>query len=195
MREAERAHAYVVIALRDGHRAPFPLVDTADRLHLSVTPVRDALMRLTGERLVEAHPRGGFSPARLTPVAIAGLAQCHMAICALALRSRMLLASPARPTPPEPGARYQARAMTLCAAIAAHQRNGVIADQLLLLSERLAPVFASEAHVDPAFQINLELAHDDWRGRRLHALRRRVAELARLRLRNAAAIAAQLEAT
>ncbi|MDB5580798.1 MAG: hypothetical protein JWR80_5974 [Bradyrhizobium sp.] len=52
-------------------RARIDLQPLADRHRASVTPVREAIYRLIGERLFEAHPEGGFQialpdPARLT---------------------------------------------------------------------------------------------------------------------------------
>lgn len=40
--------------------ARLDLQATADRYRASVTPVREAIYRLIGERLFEAHPEGGF---------------------------------------------------------------------------------------------------------------------------------------
>ncbi len=52
-------------------RTRIDLQPLADRHRASVTPVREAIYRLIGERLFEAHPEGGFrialpDPARLT---------------------------------------------------------------------------------------------------------------------------------
>lgn len=56
--------------LLDGRLARDQRIDLqqlADRFRLSVTPIRDVLFELTGERLIEPHRAGGFQP--LTPSA------------------------------------------------------------------------------------------------------------------------------
>ena len=68
-------HEFLLSQLRDQiSEGFFPQSDRmdlqllADRFGVSVTPVREALFELIGERLVEHHPFGGFQPATHDPV-------------------------------------------------------------------------------------------------------------------------------
>src|SRR3546814_20884160 len=50
----------------------------ADDLGVSVTPVRDSLYRLNGERLADFTPGGGFHDHRLTETAFRALIALHV---------------------------------------------------------------------------------------------------------------------
>jgi len=54
-------------------------------LGVSITPVRDSLNRLTGERLIVSHPGDGFHVPSLNEAALRGLLDWHHAIVMLAL--------------------------------------------------------------------------------------------------------------
>lgn len=71
----------------------------SDELNSSVTPVRDALHRLTGERLVEAPPNAGFRAPVLTETMLRQMYSWHLDLLLLALASRTR--SSARPPPPD----------------------------------------------------------------------------------------------
>lgn len=57
----------------------------ADDLFTSITPVRDALHRLVGERLVEAAPSGGFRVPLLTEVGLRHLYEWNQRLLLLAI--------------------------------------------------------------------------------------------------------------
>ena len=57
----------------------------ADELNASITPVRDALHRLVGERLVEVAPAGGFRIPILTEVGLRHLYDWNRRLLLLAL--------------------------------------------------------------------------------------------------------------
>lgn len=60
----ERVYAAIRQRLREGFYRPGDRLEPAalsDGLNASVTPVRDALHRLTGERLDEARPMKAFA--------------------------------------------------------------------------------------------------------------------------------------
>jgi DNA-binding GntR family transcriptional regulator len=60
----------------------------SDELNSSVTPVRDALHRLTGERLVEAPRNTGFQVPVLTETMLRHMYSWHLDLLLLALGSR-----------------------------------------------------------------------------------------------------------
>ncbi|MGF7148944.1 DNA-binding GntR family transcriptional regulator [Sphingomonas zeicaulis] len=59
----------------------------ASKLHASVTPIRDALHRLTGERIVQAWPQEGFHAPLLSEPALRDLYAWHGEILAKILRT------------------------------------------------------------------------------------------------------------
>lgn len=58
----------------------------ADEIGVSMTPVRDSLSRLTGERLVQWSPGEGFQVPRLDETELCALIDWHHALIGLALR-------------------------------------------------------------------------------------------------------------
>ena len=58
----------------------------AMRLHTSISPVRAALNRLSGERLVESHPHEGFSVPHLSEVGLREQFEWSYRLALLALR-------------------------------------------------------------------------------------------------------------
>lgn len=87
----ERVYAAIKLQLRQGAFRPGDRLEPAilsSELNASVTPVRDALHRLTGERLVEAPRHDGFRVPVLTEVALRHLYGWHRDLLLLALISR-----------------------------------------------------------------------------------------------------------
>lgn len=62
------------------------LTTVADLLGTSISPVRDALQRLVGERLVEIHGGGGFAVPELTATVVHHLYGWHWDLVRLALK-------------------------------------------------------------------------------------------------------------
>lgn len=60
----------------------------AEELGVSMTPVRDALNRLTGERLVQSTPGDGFHVPRLVESEFRALLDWHHKLLIMALRAR-----------------------------------------------------------------------------------------------------------
>lgn len=80
MSEQPLTHEYLFDQIKrrllDGEFAQAEKIDLpqlADAFRVSVTPVRDVLLELVGERLVERHPLGGFRPFALTAPALRDL--------------------------------------------------------------------------------------------------------------------------
>lgn len=86
---SERVYAALKQDLLGGRYRPGERIDAAlaaDRLGTSITPIRTALYRLAGERLVEARPSEGFFRAALTEAGLRDLYIWNGHILALVLR-------------------------------------------------------------------------------------------------------------
>jgi DNA-binding GntR family transcriptional regulator len=87
----DRVYAALKSKLREGGFRPGDRLEPAalsDHLNASVTPVRDALHRLTGEGLVEAPRHEGFRVPMLTEVTLRHLYGWHRDLVMLALARR-----------------------------------------------------------------------------------------------------------
>lgn len=87
----ERVYAAIKQRLRIGFYRPGDRLEPAllsDELNASVTPVRDALHRLTGERLVEAPRHEGFRVPMITETMLRHLYAWHRDLLVLALVNR-----------------------------------------------------------------------------------------------------------
>ena len=84
----DRVYAAIQQRLREGLYRPGDRLEPAllsDELNASVTPVRDALHRLTGERLVEAPRHEGFRVPMLTETVLRYLYSWHRDLLLLAV--------------------------------------------------------------------------------------------------------------
>jgi DNA-binding GntR family transcriptional regulator len=84
----ERVYAAIKEKLRQGHFRPGDRLEPAvlsEQLNASVTPVRDALHRLTGERLIEAPRHDGFRVPLLTETMLRHLYAWHRDLLLLAI--------------------------------------------------------------------------------------------------------------
>jgi DNA-binding FadR family transcriptional regulator len=84
----ERVYSAIRDRLREGRYRPGERIEPAllsDELNASVTPVRDALHRLTGERLVEAPPHEGFRAPMMTETLLRYLYSWHLDLLLLVL--------------------------------------------------------------------------------------------------------------
>lgn len=84
----DRVYAAIRERLREGRYRPGDRLEPAllsDELNASVTPVRDALHRLTGERLVEAPRHEGFRAPMMTETMLRHLYSWHLDLLLLAL--------------------------------------------------------------------------------------------------------------
>jgi DNA-binding GntR family transcriptional regulator len=87
----ERVYAAIKRQLRDGVFRPGDRLEPtvlSEQLNASATPVRDALHRLTGERLVEAPRHEGFRAPVLTETTLRHLYAWHRDLLLLALARR-----------------------------------------------------------------------------------------------------------
>ena len=89
----ERVYAAIRNQLRMGAFRPGERLEPAalsDQLNSSVTPIRDALHRLTGERLVETPRHEGFRVPLLTETMLRHLYAWHLDLLLLATAKRRL---------------------------------------------------------------------------------------------------------
>ena len=138
----ERVYAALKAQLREGQFKPGDRLEPAmlsEQLNASVTPVRDALHRLTGERLVEAPRHEGFRVPMLTETTLRHLYAWHRDLLLLAVASRRLRDLSATVSPPQdPSPGDGARALFL--AIAQATGNPEHAIVVEALADRLGPL-------------------------------------------------------
>lgn len=94
----DRVYAAIKQRLRDGVYRPGDRLEPAalaEDLNASVTPIRDALHRLTGERLVEAPRHEGFRVPMLTETTLRHLYRWHLDLILLAIANRRSSPQPA----------------------------------------------------------------------------------------------------
>ena len=137
----ERVYAALKLRLSQGMYKPGERLEPSalsDDLNASVTPVRDALHRLTGERLVEAPRHEGFRVPMLTESTLRQLYAWHRDLLLLALLNHR---------GPAPGAQIadmpaseQERQRSLFIALVESAVNSEHVAALKALSERLQPV-------------------------------------------------------
>ena len=87
----ERVYLTIKARLRAGEYRPGDRLEPAqlsETLNASVTPVRDALHRLTGERLVESPPHEGFRVPLITESMLRHLYSWHLDLLLLATARR-----------------------------------------------------------------------------------------------------------
>ena len=114
----------------------------SDELNASVTPVRDALHRLTGERLLEAPRQQGFRAPVLTESLLRHLYAWHLDLLLLAvMKQRVASAAAASSTvAAQAGETLLERQNALFVSIARLSANPEHVMALQALAERLEPV-------------------------------------------------------
>jgi DNA-binding GntR family transcriptional regulator len=147
----DRVYAAIRQRLREGLYRPGDRLEPAllsDELNASVTPVRDALHRLTGERLVEAPRHEGFRAPMMTETLLRHLYGWHFDLLLLAcLKHRtatlgqQIVAEDGRAEAP-----VHERQNALFLALARSAGNPEYAAALDALTQRLGPVQQFEQH-------------------------------------------------
>ncbi|MFA5963756.1 MAG: GntR family transcriptional regulator [Sphingomonas sp.] len=138
----ERSYATLKQMLREGVFAPgmrLEAIRLADELGVSMTPVRDVLHRLAGERLVEASSREGFHVPRFTEAALRDLYEWNSALLVMAARTKRPGAEEAPIAPLWEVPAGAERIAALFARIAAAAPNREIGDAIAAASDRLHP--------------------------------------------------------
>lgn len=140
----ERVYAAIKQQLCEGVFRPGDRLEPAalsEQLNASVTPVRDALHRLTGERLVEAPRHEGFRTPMLTETTLRHLYAWHRDLLLLAMLNRRDALAPVRLWPGSTDGEvtpYERR-NRIFLALAEATNNPEHAIALRSLTERLEP--------------------------------------------------------
>lgn len=142
----DRVYAAIKQRLRAGDYRPGDRLEPAalsDELNASVTPVRDALHRLTGERLVEAPRHEGFRVPMMTETMLRQLYAWHLDLLLLALMKHRVSAAgelEAESCTNSPGPSLLDRQNAIFFEIAASTANPEHVLALQALTQRLEPV-------------------------------------------------------
>lgn len=194
----ERVYATLKQKLRQGGLRPGERLEPAalsDELFASVTPIRDALHRLTGERLVEAPRQDGFRVPLLSETRLRHLYAWHRDLLLLAIMRRRALpavdfdtTSPNRPlmSPHE-----QIRAMFTAIARSTSNPEHILA--LESIAERLEPLERLEDMLLKEVEAESQLIFDAIRSGNARLLRRRLLSWHRRRERIVPELLARLE--
>lgn len=110
-------------------------IKLADELGVSVTPVRDSLNRLVGERLVELWPGEGYRVARLTERLLRDLFLFNRDILARAAASAVT--GFVKPEWNEQADAYPDRVAELFLYVAGGARNAILVETVEALNDRL----------------------------------------------------------
>ncbi len=117
----------------------------AEELIAGVTPIREALLRLVGERLVEIRHNTGFHLPVLTETILVDLYRIHFELLRLALGSPAM--KEAAFEVPAPALTYGDNAANLFLAIAAASQRPELISQLRTINDRLAATRTAEAQL------------------------------------------------
>ena len=167
----ERVYAAIRKRLREGAYRPGERLEPAalsDELNASVTPVRDALHRLTGERMVESPRHEGFRAPMMTETSLRHLYAWHLDLLLLALMNHRAGASMELLPEMEagPGASGQERENALFLAFARSAGNPEHVAAFEGLTHRLEPIqrferaFLDGTEAETAGIIDAFEAHD-----------------------------------
>jgi DNA-binding FadR family transcriptional regulator len=126
----------------------------ADDLGVSMTPVRDCLNRLVGERLVDMKPGEGYRVPRMSEQALREMLDVNAALLDLALVTGIAAGSPSELD--TYGGHYADRLGGLFEAIAVRSRNTILCELVRSLSERFHGTRIAETQLldDPAREID-----------------------------------------
>ena len=157
---------------------PLDLRALSDRLRMSVTPVREALARLSAERLVKLAPHQGYAVASLSSRRLENLYEFAASLVEMAiLRCISGIRMGGAPSAARPVYRTYAEGMSaLVRDIGAAQPNLELRDHLFALDDRLQPARRSEATIFGDCDEELTALAGLWDQRWLTPLQRRFRE-------------------
>lgn len=167
--------------------------ELARLLDASPTPVRDALYRLSGERVVESWHHEGFRQPLLNEADLQHLYSWAGMLLTLALRGRT-------PRPSVPGhlvdlpvhPDYPQAAESLFRTIASGCENRELRYAIVSLIERTQAFRGAEARVDTGARDTLAAMEEDYRFGRWTALRSKITSFHRRRAAQAGRVIAEL---
>lgn len=191
----ERVYRELKERIISGHFAPGSRLEPAHLAHelaASATPVRDALQRLSGERLVESRHHEGFRQPALSESDLRDVYGWLGALMRLALRSPgpppRLGSASAPPTPDD----YPQRIADLFGAIALQSGNRELQFATFNAIDRSKVLRRAELAVDPASTDALQAMEADFEAGRWSDLRTKIGRFHRARIAAADRIAEHL---
>lgn len=190
----ERVYLALKAQLGSGRFVPGESLEPArlsDELLSSITPVRDALHRLVGERLVDAPRNDGFRAPPMTEVGLRHLYAWNLALLTLAIKD----GSSGDPSPRDPPAAPMppASAEALFTALADRNPNPELRAAVANANDRLRPIRQVEPHALPAMAAELDEIEAAGRVGDRTALRRHLVAYHRRRERAVALLVAHLQ--
>ncbi|WP_337180534.1 GntR family transcriptional regulator [Sphingopyxis granuli] len=168
-------------------------VQLSRSLAASATPVRDALYRLSGERIIESWHQEGFRQPFLSEADLVDLYGWAGALLSMALKGRL-------PRPDLPGGlielasydSYPESIEHLFRTIAIGSQNGELRAAIVNIVERSMTVRGIEARVDESAADALAAMSEDYRFGRWSALRSKITRFHRRRASLAGRVAAEI---
>jgi hypothetical protein len=146
----ERVHTELKRMLAEGDLPPGSPIEPAligKQIASSITPIRDALHRLTGERLVEAPNHNGFRVPLLTEAALRDLYAWRGQLLRLAVKFIHFSPASASAVGIAAGEDVAGAAAGLFSAIAQASGSPEHARAVNRLNDRLAPFHRAESHL------------------------------------------------
>lgn len=192
----ERVYLELKARILAGAYPPGTRLDAAQlakSLAASATPVRDALYRLSGERIVESWHQEGFRQPLLNVADLVDLYRWTGALLSLALKGRI-------PRPDLPGGlvdlathtTYPEAIESLFRTIATGADNGELRAAIVNCVERSMTIRAVEVRIDTAAGDALAAMAEDYRFGRWSALRSKITRFHRRRAALAGRVAAEV---
>jgi hypothetical protein len=186
----DRIYVALKQELARGRFAPGDHLEPAglgEELNASITPVRDALHRLVGERLVEAPRNDGFRVPAPTEAELRDLYGWNWELLDLGLRARRgaagTLSRPPALEEPVEGDRSSAVA-DLFLRIAARSGNPEHEAAVATLNDRLSPIRTVEAQLFEDLDVEVSALRSAFGAQDWSALRRSIAAYHRRRQRS-----------
>jgi len=182
----ERVYLALKGQLGSGRFAPGDHLEPAalgKELNSSITPVRDALHRLVGERIVEAPRSDGFRVPAPTEAELRGLYGWSRMLLDLALRAAPSGGIAAALRSAGADAQTPETEADLFRAIAMRIGNAELETTVTNLNDRLAPLRSAEARIFDDAGTELRTLLAAWHAGDLAALRRGIAAYHRRRQR------------
>ena len=192
----ERVYRLLKAQVMHGDFAPGERLDPsvlARDLGTSPTPVRDALHRLSGERLVDSWHQEGFRQPIVAEADLRDLYEWAAALLALSLvrqRPDPSLPDPARGE--DRDSDYAAEVARLFRAIALLSDNRELRFAAANMIERSHAFRAAEVRVDPGCCAAIAAMDEDFRFRRWSALRAKITRFHRHRVALAGRVVAEM---
>lgn len=190
-----RVYAALKARVLAGAFSPGERLDPArlsGELAASVTPIRDALHRLTGERLVDSWQHEGFRQPLVSEAGLRDLYAWSAELLALAIRAAARSERPAPRPSPQLGDDYADNAARVFAWIAEHSPNHEHRAQVASLNDRIHVVRLVEGRLLHDCEVELDTVAGHVEAARWNDARQALDAYHRRRLRCVPQIAAQI---